>query len=131
MAPLHSVVYCAPVLGPCGRPAIAVPEAVAAARGAALPNFLSQRSARPMQADTNIVGSEGEVGSDPLPRLLLKIGASNNLGIVWPECRNEVLDAAAWVLRLVRARLIRRLGSLSFVRSLDPMPRGAAPIVVD
>jgi hypothetical protein len=65
-----------------------------------------------------------------IPRLFLKIGASNNLGIVWPECRHEVPNAATWIIRLVCTRLNHRLWSLGFVRSLRPLPRSATAVMV-
>ena len=83
-----------------------------------------------MQADADIVGREPEIGCDPLPRLFLEIGASNNLGIVWPECRHKVPNAATGIIRLVCTRLNHGLRSLGFVCSLRPLPRSATAVMV-
>lgn len=83
-----------------------------------------------MQADAYIIGSESEIGCDPLPRLLLKVGASNDLSVFWPESRHEVPDAVTWILRLACARLNYRLRSLSFIRDFSPLPCSATAVIV-
>ena len=118
-------------MAPVGlRRAIAIPESANTARPTALLDLLLQGPARPMQPDTDIVGGETEVDRDPLARLLLEIGPANDLGIVWPECWNDVPDAAAWIFKLDRSRLNHRFWSLRFVCGLGPLPRRPAPIII-
>src|SRR3546814_7122150 len=83
-----------------------------------------------MQADADIVGRQSEMCRDSLPRLLFEIGALDDLGIVRPESRHEVPDAAARIILLVCAGLKHRLRSLDFVRGLRPLPRRATAVIV-
>jgi hypothetical protein len=112
------------------RSAIAIPGTAIAACRTAFFDLSFQRPARPVQANAYIVGREPEIGRDPLSRLLLEVGASNNLGIVWPECRHEVPNAATWIIGLVCARLNHGRWSLSLIRSLRPLPRSATAVMV-
>ncbi|KIZ48096.1 hypothetical protein OO17_00740 [Rhodopseudomonas palustris] len=110
--------------------AIAVPEPAYTARATALLDSLFQNPARTMQADTDIVGSETQIECDAIARFRVEIGPANNLCIVWPECRNEVPDAATRILKLHHLRWCRLTMSLGFVSRLGPLACRPAPIII-
>ena len=84
-----------------------------------------------MQPHTHIVRREPETGRDTFARLLREINAPDDLSVVRSERWQDVSNAAAWIFNLFHIWLNNcfcRFGCIGIHR---PLPRSAAPVMVD